>query len=260
MHSFYDSKYIDRYMSRLESVHLSKKSTKDLYLEQLPSTFNIDYVTKTTRKVNASILDSLLSKDYTMLFVMGTLQDSLNQILKGDIYIEDSLESREIILGVNLIDKKSYFIEDDIDIIDEYIMSEHNAVIVLNYKCYDFESNNSYIHKDFAGNLLIYCDRTYSNSKVLLDQICKKEVYYRYMKYEQMMVLIIKVGLNRYFLLPMTTIAAYEADEDIRNSYDNMLMPCNEEFLEFDDHIITNEKMQEKFDIVINSLFFTKFS
>lgn len=111
-------------------------------------------------------------------------------------------------------------------------------------------------HPDVEDYIYIYCDRTYSNASSYLDQWKSKEVYYRYMQYESMIVLLVKIDEHTIFLLPMTSIVADEADRDIRENRKNMMMITDAEDEEYDSHIITDSTKRDEIDAIINCLFF----
>ena len=136
------------------------------------------------------------------------------------------------------------------------MLPERRSVIVTSYKNYDFSVNEIRLHRDIWDEIFIYCDRTYSNARCYLDLWKEQDVYYRYMAYNNMIVLIVKIAEKRFFLLPMTSIAAVEADADIRENRMNMQMCCEEADEGYDPYIVTGEDAREKIDTVVNCLFF----
>ena len=107
-----------------------------------------------------------------------------------------------------------------------------------------------------AENIYIYCDRTYSNILQFINLWNDRVVFYRYMVYESMIVLLIKINENTLFLLPMTPMVADEADKDIRDNHKNMRPITEVEDEEYDPYIIKDEKVRNEIDTIINCLFF----
>ena len=107
-----------------------------------------------------------------------------------------------------------------------------------------------------AENIYIYCDRTYSNILQFINLWNDRVVFYRYMVYESMIVLLIKINENSLFLLPMTPMVADEAEKDIRDNHKNMHPNTEVENEKYDPYIVKDEKTRNEIDTIINCLFF----
>lgn len=261
---FEESKYIKAYEHKLSKINTVEADMKDLYLQQLPSTFNQEELLKLSRVATTKEINLEIEKPYSIIFLFGTLEKSFEMVkekvgLTTEIgYDKMYFASHDVIMTFNLMDKKILMALEDSKHIQKMFLSQlRKATIVTNYKNYDYEKDNIENHNLDNQDVFIYCDRTYGNTLPILDRWNGRELYYRYMTYENMAVLIVKIAAKRYFLLPMTLIVFMEADEDIQNNRRNMLMASDCESSEgFDNHILTDQNMVDKIDLIVNSLFF----
>lgn len=261
---FEKSKYIKAYKNKLSKINTVEVDMKKLYLQQLPSTFNQEELLKMSRVATTKEINLEIEKPYSIIFLFGTLEKSLEMVMEKvglttEIgYDKSYFANHDVIMTFNLIDKKILMSLENSTHIQKLFMSQlRKAIIVTNYKNYDYEKDNIKNHNIDNEDVFIYCDRTYGNTLPILDIWHSRELYYRYMTYENMAVLIVKIAVKRYFILPMTLIVFMEADEDIQNNRRNMIMAVDcESSKGFDDHIFTEQSMVDKIDLIVNCLFF----
>lgn len=233
-------------------------------MQQLPDTLQEEELLKIARKATFQEMEEKVQKKLCMLFLFGSLEDTFHWVMnkvgltEEFAYDKDYFQSHESVLLFDLEKKEILMILEETKQIQKSILSRtREATIVVSYKNYDYKIDKMKNHMVEKEDIFIYCDRTYSNAVCFLDQWNDRNLHYRYMKYNSMIVLIIRIADGRYFLLPMTLIVWEEADEDIRHNRKNMAMASKKEEDEgFDDFILVNQEMVDKIDLIINCLFF----
>lgn len=264
---FAESEYIKAYTNKLSRINTVEVDMKDLYMQQLPSTFNQEELLKISRKAVFGEMENKAQKQYCIIFMLGSLEDTFGWVMdkvgltNEFTYDKDYFQSHESVMIFDLEEKDILMFLEESKKIQERILSHHRkATLVISYKNYDYDNDKIKNHSIGTEDLFIYCDRTYINTARILNKWNNRILYYRYMTYKSMTVLIIKISDGRYFLLPMTLIVWEEADEDIRNNRKNMVMAAkNKEDDGFDDFILVNQDMLDKIDLIINCLFFMNF-
>jgi len=261
--NFYnDSENIELYKNKLSKINTLEVDLNEIYLQQLPSIFNEEEVVKHCKIVDISRIE-ISSKELTsMILFLGTVEETTIDLYRkiGIASWSNSFvdyKNKEIMFFFGLMNTEIMMSVAEDKAVNALISGDDSkSVIVTTYKNYNYDCDCINNHRDITDLIFIYCDRTYSNAREYLDLWKNREVYYRYMQYNNMMVLIVKIAKNRLFILPMTTIVAYEADDDIRNNRKYMKMACDENDLEFDQEIITSDSTLDAIDTVINSLYF----
>lgn len=260
---FGSSENISIYKNRLSEINSVEANLDEMYFQQLPAVFNEEEVMACSRKAEIDELQKAVCEEYSMIMLHGSLEESLLYIYgkmgvdTGFDYDKKYCSENELISHFDLGKREILMVLGDVKRMDELLLSpEKKSVIVTSYKNYDFSKNCINLHKNICDEIFIYCDRTYSNTRCYLDLWKNQNVYYRYMVYNNMTVLIVKIAEKRFFFLPMTSIAAVEADADIRENRMNMQMCCEEADEGYDPYIITGEDMRDRIDTVINCLLF----
>lgn len=260
---FWKSKYINAYRNKLSEINVKEVALKDSYLQQLPSLFNDEEINKLSRLVTKEEIHKASEQPYTTLFLLGDLDSNFKMAFKkagitNELpYDKEYCSINEIVLLFGLEDKKILMSIMESKEVDKLLSNNKcKSVVLVSYKQYDYVRDVVNGHENIEQDIFIYCDRTYGNSIVILKSWRDRTVFYRYLKYDNMLVLIIKICAGRYFILPMTSLVAYEADLDIRENEKHMKMASEEDDEGFDEHIITDQDMLDKFDTIINCLFF----
>lgn len=257
---FSDSKYIDLYRNKLEKIEISEKDVSEIFLQQIPTAFNEEYIAKKMKKASWEMIkQKCKNAEYSVLFLVGSVKENLSDLLikMGVIEPKKSEDEREILFFYDLISKEVYgCLLEEIQLQEILADGENKSVLLTSYKNYDYEQDCIPKYSKINRFTYIYCDRTYNNVIDYLNKWADKEVYYRYMVYESMPVLLIKNSNSSIFILPMTPIVADEADRDIRKNHRNMLMITDAEDGEYDSHVITDSKKRDEIDTIINCLFF----
>lgn len=222
---FAKSKYIKAYTNKLSRINTVEIDMKDLYMQQLPYTFNQEELGRISRKATFKELEMKVQKKYCILFIFGSLEDTFGWVtdkvgLTNEFaYDKDYFQNHESAMIFDLETKDILlFLEESKQIQERILSHPRKATLVISYKNYDYDNDKIKNHSVGTEDIFIYCDRTYINTTCILDKWNDRKLYYRYMTYKSMAVLIIKITDGRYFLLPMTLIVCEEADIDIRNN------------------------------------------
>lgn len=257
---FSESKYIDLYRNKLKKIEIKEKDTSEIFLQQIPTAFNEDYIAKKMKKASWEIIkEKCKNAEYSILFLLGSVKENLSDLLikMGVIEPKKSEDEREILFFYDLKSKEVYgCILEEKQLQEILADGENRSVLLTSYKNYDYERDCIPRYSRINRFTYIYCDRTYNNAITYLNKWADREVYYRYMVYESMPVLLVKNSNSSIFILPMTPIVADEADRDIRENHKNMLMITDAEDGEYDSHVITDSKKRDEIDTIICCLFF----
>lgn len=257
---FADSKYYKLYENKLAEIHTREINGSDLFLQQIPTAFNEDYIKNNMKKIDSGTLKTKCKTvEYSTFFMLGNLKDNTFDLMRkmGCMEFPEFKDDREITFFYGLRKKEIYACLLECNQLHKILLDkDRKCVLLTSYKNYDYQKMCIPNHPDIEDYIYIYCDRTYSNASSYLDQWKSKEVYYRYMQYESMIVLLVKIDEHTIFLLPMTSIVADEADRDIRENRKNMMMITDVKDEEFDSHIITDSTKRDEIDTIINCLFF----
>lgn len=256
---FSGSKYYELYNNKLADINIKESDTENLFLQQVPTTFNEEFIKKNMKRINSEIFKiKCKTIDYSMLFLLGNFQNITLELIKkmGVKDLPVIKEDKEIALFYELINKEICGCTLESNQINEILLDEdRKSVLLTSYKNFDYEKMCLLNHPDIESFIYIYCDRTYSNAKSYFDLWAKKNVYYKYMQYESMLVLLVKIDEKTIFMLPMTAIVAEEADEDIRKNRNNMMITDFDDE-EYDSNVITDATRRDEIDTIINCLFF----
>ena len=257
---FEGSSNIEYYKKILNKVNVKEEDSSEVFLQQIPTAFNGDYVQRNMKKIGYELLKQKCKTiDYSTLFLLGGLKTNVSDLLikMGVVDIPKVNETREILFFYSLRDKEIFGCLLEKKELQEILEQDNNRSVVLtSYKNYDYDNDSLPDYFELKGNLYIYCDRTYSNAITYINQWADREVYYRYMVYESMVVLLVKICDDTLFMLPMTPIVACEADKDILTNHRNM-HPITEIGDDgYDSYIINNDKIRDEIDTIINCLFF----
>ncbi|MCM1237538.1 MAG: hypothetical protein NC489_46320 [Ruminococcus flavefaciens] len=257
---FADSKYYALYVNKLAGINTREINGSDLFLQQLPTAFNEDYIKNNMKKIDSGTLKTKCKTvEYSTFFMLGNLKDNTFDMMRrmGIVEFPEFEDEREVAFFYGLRKKEIYACLLECNQLHEILLDkDRKCVLLTSYKNYDYQKMCIPNHSDIEDYIYIYCDRTYSNASSYLDQWKSKEVYYRYMQYESMIVLLVKIDDRTIFLLPMTPIVADEADRDIRENRKNMMMITDVKDEEIDSHIITDSTKRDEIDTIINCLFF----
>lgn len=258
---FSDSKNLNNYRIMLDKITVKEKDYAEIFLQQLPTTFNLDYISnKLTNIEYEELKKNCIINSYSTILLIGNLKNVklyFSSKIGLDSIVSNINESLEIIIYYNLLDKtifSSFISEQDIQELLE--MQDNKSVILIFYKNYDYKKDCILGHNVNNKRIYIYCDNTYINITEIIDKWSHRIIYYRYMLYDRMTVLLIKISKDTIFLLPMSSIVADEAEADILKNRRNMLQITEYGEDEFDSCIITNEIIRDEIDKIINSLFF----
>ncbi len=255
---FSGSEYISWYKNSLDQIHVWEKDISDIFLQQLPTVFDTEYIDKSIKKVHwETIKEKCRSIKYSTLFIPGKLKDNLSYLLKkmGAENTDIAVGENELLFFYNLEIKEVVCCTLTSEQLDEILLDEANkSVLVTSYKNYDYQNSCIPGHTELNRFTYIYCDRTYINTKSILNLWKDKLIFYRYIAYESMCVLLIKNSHNSIFFLPMTPVVVEEAQNDILNHHKNFISMIDEG--EFDSQIITDYQKLTEIDTVINCLFF----
>jgi hypothetical protein len=257
---FEGSPNIEIYTNCLKQVNIKEVDPSSIFLQQLPTAFNEEYIQKNMKKIEYGLLKKKCKTiEYSTLFLLGELKHNISDLLikMGVVNVPDIEETREILFFYSLRDKDVFGCMLEKNELHELVeQTDNRSVILTSYKNYNYENDCLPNNHRIEGSLYIYCDRTYSNAVTYIKQWAEREVYYRYMVYESMVVLLVKICETSLFMLPMTPIVAEEAEKDIQTNYKNMHPITEVEDEEFDSHIIKDEKTRDEIDTIINCLFF----
>ena len=257
---FSDSKYYELYENKLAGINTREIDGSDLFLQQIPTAFNEDYIKNNMKKIDSGTLKTKCKTvEYSTFFMLGNLKDNTFDLMRrmGFVEFPEFKDEREVAFFYGLKKKEIYACLLECNQLHEILLDkDRKCVLLTSYKNYDYQKMCIPNHPDVEDYIYIYCDRTYSNASSYLDQWKSKEVHYRYMQYESMIVLLAKIDEHTIFLLPMTSIVADEADRDIRENRKNMMMITDAKDEEFDSHIITDSTKRDEIDTIINCLFF----
>lgn len=257
---FEGSPNIEIYKNRMAQVEINEVDSSSVFLQQIPTAFNEDYVKRNMKKIGyESLKMKCKSIEYSTLFLLGGLQknivDLFNKMGVIDFVRED--EAREIVFFYSLRDKEIFgCLLEKTELQELLVQNDNKCVLLTSYKNYDYENNRLLDYSTTTENMYIYCDRTYANTLQYINLWDNRKVFYRYMVYKSMIVLLIKINENTLFLLPMTPMVAEEADKDIRDNHKNMRPITEVEDEEYDPYIIKDEKVRNEIDTIINCLFF----
>lgn len=257
---FESSPNIEIYKNRMAQVEINEVDSSSVFLQQIPTAFNEDYVKRNMKKIGYELLKmKCKSIEYSTLFLLGGLQknivDLFNKMGVIDFVRED--EVREIVFFYSLRDKEIFgCLLEKTELQELLVQNDNKCVLLTSYKNYDYENNRLLDYSTTTENMYIYCDRTYANTLQYINLWDNRKVFYRYMVYKSMIVLLIKINENTLFLLPMTPMVADEADKDIRDNHKNMRPITEVEDEEYDPYIIKDEKVRNEIDTIINCLFF----
>lgn len=257
---FEGSPYIELYKNRLKKVNVKEKDLTAVFLQQIPTAFNEDYVQSNMKKIGYELLKQKCKTiDYSTLFLLGSFKTGVSDLLSkmGAVDIPEVKGNEEMLIFYSLRDKEIFSCLLEKKELQEILEQDNNRSVVLtSYKNYDYVNHSLPDYFAFKGNLYIYCDRTYSNTITYINRWADREVYYRYMVYKSMVVLLVKICDDTLFMLPMTPIVAEEAEKDIRTNHKNMHQITEVGDEELDTHIIKNDKIRDEIDTIINCLFF----
>lgn len=257
---FEGSQSIDVYKNRLNQVEMHEADASSVFLQQIPTAFNEDYVQRNMKKIGyESLKEKCRSLEYSTLFLLGGLQKNILELFNkiGAVNSDVKDDSREILFFYSLRDKEIFGCLLRKSELQEILnQNDNKCVVLISYKNYDYENNELLGYSTTAENIYIYCDRTYSNILQFINLWNDRVVFYRYMVYESMIVLLIKINENSLFLPPMTPMVADEAEKDIRDNHKNMHPITEVENEEYDPYIVKDEKTRNEIDTIINCLFF----
>lgn len=257
---FEGSRSVDVYKNRLNQVEIHEADASSIFLQQIPTAFNQDYVQCNIKKIGyESLKEKCRSLEYSTLFLLGGLQKNSLELLDkmGVINPDIKDEDREILIFYSLREKEIFgCILEKSELQEILNQNDNKCVLLTSYKNYDYQNNEVLGYSIMAEKIYIYCDRTYSNALPYINNWDDRVVFYRYMVYESMIVLLIKINENSLFLLPMTPIVAEEAEKDIRDNHKYMHPITEVEDGEYDPHIIKDEKTRNEIDTIINCVFF----
>ena len=257
---FEGSPNIEIYKNRMAQVEIKEVDSSSVFLQQIPTAFNEDYVKRNMKKIGyESLKMKCKSIEYSTLFLLGGLKknivDLFNKMGVIDFVRED--EAREIVFFYSLRDKEIFgCLLEKTELQELLVQNGNKCVLLTSYKNYDYENNRLLDYSTTTENMYIYCDRTYANTLQYINLWDNRKVFYRYTVYKSMIVLLIKINENTLFLLPMTPMVADEADKDIRDNHKNMRPITEVEDEEYDPYIIKDEKVRNEIDTIINCLFF----
>ena len=257
---FEGSPYIEFYKNSLKKINVIEEDLSAVFLQQLPTAFNEDYVQSNMKMIGYELLKQKCKTiDYSTLFLLGSLKSNISDLLAkmGVVDIQEVKGTEEILFFYSLRDKEIFGCLLEKKELQEILEQDNNRSVVLtSYKNYDYDNDSLPGCSAFKGNLYIYCDRTYSNTITYINRWADREVYYRYIVYKSMIVLLVKISDDTLFMLPMTPIVADEAEKDIWTNHKNMHPITEVGDEELDSHIIKNEKIRDEIDTIINCLFF----
>lgn len=257
---FVGSKYYALYENKLAGINIRGINGSDLFLQQIPTAFNEDYIKNNMKEIDSGTLKvKCKTVEYSIFFMLGNLKDNVFDLMRrmGFVEFPEFKDKREVAFFYGLGKKEIYACLLECNQLHEIVLDkDRKSILLTSYKNYDYQKMCIPNHPDVEDYIYIYCDRTYSNASSYLDRWKSKEVYYRYMQYESMIVLLVKIDEHTIFLLPMTSIVADEADRDIRENRKNMMMITDAKDEEFDSHVITDSTKRDEIDTIINCLFF----
>ncbi len=126
---FAKSEYINAYKKELSSVNTVEVDMKDLYIQQLPSTFNQEELFKISRKATFKELENKVQKQYCILFMYGSLENTFGWVmdkvgLTNEIpYDKDYFQNHESVMIFDLIEKDILIFLEESKQIQEIILS-----------------------------------------------------------------------------------------------------------------------------------------
>ncbi|WP_026659973.1 hypothetical protein [Butyrivibrio sp. AC2005] len=259
---FKNSKRVLLYRNILDRISIQEKEIANIFLQQLPTAFNEEDIVKNLKKIDYDTLKTrCISNKYSTLFLLGNLKDSLNYVLfkmgiNDEISWKNSV-SQEVIFFYDLIQKEIFSCFLSKDEIQDILLSDNIKSIVLTaYKNYDYKNDIIPNHENIRKTIYVYCDRTYSNAREIIDKWGNRTIYYRYMFFASMVVLLIRSSRNTIFILPMTPLVADEAERDIQDNRKNMKAITTTHDGEYDDFVIKDSQIEEDINTIINCLFF----
>ena len=246
-----DSSSISEILSYLDSVESKTINIEESMNYALPNSF-----TKYKYKMSEKYIEN---DRLGILFYFGDYLDiknimsnryllfkkdkQLENILKNKITLfQFDVQNKEIIAG--FYDKFSV----------NHVISATKKPIVVQYKAFDFKTHKIFNSSVSFKRIYIYCDRTYPKAIEIINSIDNEKLSGQIIKYENLLVLVVKVSDSIMFFLPFLHIVLKKLWEDIENNklriniekviYSTGLDKTNEDFLVNDMNLIIRSIFQ----------------
>lgn len=233
MNMYENSRNKNEIYNYLNEIKLKYMDIKDVVHQAIPGNLSensyntVDYKEyKSFMKKNNDIKD--------IAFVLGDGSNIFSQISRY-IHIRD--EDKENILKtmdmnketfiisyMNYINKEIAYNKIDSKELLSHINKTNKFVMIINYKIFDFNKNIiSNFKYDIEQKIYIYCDRSYTHSKEIIEQII--DIYsYRFIDFDTIKLLVIRINEKIEFILPILNTAYKDCWEYMDITYGSNLI------------------------------------
>ncbi|MDQ0148672.1 hypothetical protein ACFO6R_01045 [Eubacterium multiforme] len=242
-----------------DTVKLVEIDIEDLPNYSFPNSFN-------TFSTDISNYDEVLNccrEELGILFCFGNMCN-MNLFDSRILYIpKESMEIIKSMLGeksyvisyFDYMKKKILFLNAD-ELQARQLIEASESPIIVNYMVYDIERDDIYGIDTKNKEIYLYCDRTYPNSKDLINSIAREKCKVRIIEYKNMYLLVVKISEKSKFILPFMGIAYSQIRSDIDNSILNVELADNlDGVTETDDYILKTPESVQVYDLIVNCLF-----
>lgn len=261
---------INEIQSYLNTVKLKEVNLQDSICYAIPNSFReykSNLITSNT-EMSAALMDS---QKAGVIFVFGDIVDSFEMIKPYIKIINSDMDIiRKKYKGYYLttifdysLKKQSFNLMSRDGLL--YTLSKNSHPIVVSYKAFDYNKMEIAGLIPLNNEVFVYCDRSYPNTVEFINSISDKVIYSIIISYEEMRVLLLKIGVNLYFFLPILSVVEYKIRKDIKEDklnikiLDWIIVSKNKDQIHIDEY---GEKVVEfpeikmnKIDRIINNLF-----
>jgi len=244
-----DSKYLSSIKDCFDKIKVQEMDHYDMLGLSLPINNNPIYPCK--RADGSSDLLAHMNDKAGVLFMLGNLQIYAGTSLQN-LFIPPSLYDaiNSNLCGVSFLsfsDKINYLAVIDFDDLFDLCVKATQPIVV-NYKACD---NLMSIFDSLNKEVYIYCDRAYTNAREYInsntnDQMCMELIGYSEDKYG-LILLVVEIKENRFFLLPITGAGCLSLYNDIVSDNTN---------LNIDNKLNIDKNLMYNFDLIICSIFY----
>ncbi|WP_113886439.1 hypothetical protein [Clostridium butyricum] len=242
-----------------DTVKLIKIDIEDLPNYSLPHSFS----TFSSEISNYQEISNSCKEKLGILFYYGNICDMKvfdNKLLYiPEEYMEvikNTLGEKSLVVSYfDYIEKKIFFLNaDELEV--RQLIGVSESPIVVSYMAYDIQRDDIKGIDTENKEIYVYCDRTYPNSKDLINSIAREKCKVRIIEYTNMYLLVIKVSDKTKFILPFMGPAYPSVRRDIDNGVLNIELADNPDGVtEIDDYILKTYDSVQVYDLIISCLF-----
>lgn len=248
MNMYENSRNKDEIYNYLNEIKLKYMDIKDVVHQAIPGNLSgnsyttVDYKEYTSFKKEINHIKDIA-------FVLGDGSNMFSQISRY-VHIRD--EDKEEILKTMDMNKETFiisymnYINKEITynkVNCEELLSHINDIdkflMVINYKTFDFDKNTIKNFKyNIEQNIYVYCDRSYTHSKEIIEQISNVQSY-TFIDFDKIKLLVIRINDNIEFVLPILNTAYKDCWEYMEVTYgSNLIKSIDDESMDVYELII----------------------